>query len=257
MSIKEIIKKILWPYRRHKSRTVRYAFPLMFMMAAFLGANVIDSETKSFIEIESSTQSVREGQMFEIHIYASAHTPVNAVDIELTFPAEQVEITGVDTGESVITLWTEEPFVLNNTVVLRGGTNRKGFLGRHLIGTVNARANETGIAYFEVSNSTFLAGDGSGSEVAVTESGEESTQLYIVNADGTIEVSASDSDTGLGAKVTLRIVTDIDGDGDVSLQDVSRFLAAWNSRVEVFDFNGDGKMTFIDFAIILAHTFTR
>jgi len=255
MSIREIIKKILWPYRRHKSRTVRYAFPLMFMMAAFLGANAIDSETKSFIEIESSTQSVREGQMFEIHIYASAHTPVNAVDIELTFPTEQVVITGVDTGESVITLWTEEPFVSDNTVVLRGGTFRKGFLGKHLIGTVNARASETGIAYFEVSNSTFLAGDGSGSEVKITTSGEESTQLYIANADGVLEVSPSD--TGLGAKVTLRIVTDIDGDGNVTLQDVSRFLAGWNSRLEVFDFNGDGKMTFVDFAIILAHSFTR
>lgn len=257
MNIREILKKIFWPYRRHKSRTVRYAFPLMFMMAAFLGANVIDSETKSFIEIESSTQSVREGQMFKIHIYASAHTPVNAVDIELTFPTEQVEITGVDTGESVITLWTEEPFVLDNTVVLRGGTFRKGFLGRHLIGTVNARANETGIAYFEVSNSTFLAGDGSGSEVAVTKSGEESTQLYIANADGVLLVPSSGSDTGLEAKVTLRIVTDIDGDGDVTLGDVSRFMAAWNLRNEVFDFNGDGKMTFRDFAIILADAFLK
>tara|TARA_B100000745_G_scaffold152944_1_gene100101 strand:+ start:288 stop:1061 length:774 start_codon:yes stop_codon:yes gene_type:complete len=257
MTIRELLKRIFWPYRRHKSRTVRYAFPLIFVVAAFLGANVINSETKSFIEVESSTQNVRAGEMFEIDVYVSVHAPVNAVDIELTFPPEQVQVTGIDTGESVITLWAEDPYVEQNTVVLRGGTFRKGFLGRHLIATINARAKETGVAYFEVTNSTFLSGDGSGSEVAISENGEEKAQLYITNADGAITLSGSDDSTGVEAAVAIRIVTDIDGDGDVSLQDISRFMAAWNSKAEVFDFSGDGKMTFRDFAIILAQSFLR
>lgn len=256
MTLREVLKKTFWPYRRHKSRTVRYAFPLMFIAVAAMGANVIDSETNSFIEIESSVQSVRADDMFRIYVYASAHTPVNAVDIELSFPANQVEVTGIDTGESVITLWTEEPYVENNTVVLRGGTFRNGFVGRHLIGTINARAKETGEAYFEVTNSTFLAGDGSGSTIPLSESGEEEVRLFIANEDGSVTVPAT-GDSGLEASIRLRIISDIDGDGDVSLRDVSRFLAAWNTKDEVFDFSGDGKMTFRDFAIILADTFLK
>lgn len=257
MTIRELVKRIVWPYRRHRSRTVRFAFPFMFIVAAVLGANAIDSETHSYIEVESSTQSVRAGEYFEIFVYASAHTPVNAVDIALSFPKEQVEITGIDTGESVITLWTEDPYVENNTVVLRGGTFRRGFLGRHQIATINAKARATGVAYFEVTDSSFLAGDGTGNEVKITESDEEKTQLYIADTDGTLTLNSPDGDNGLGAEIVVRIVTDIDGDGDVSLQDISRFMAAWSSKTEIFDFSGDGKMTFRDFAIILAHSFMR
>lgn len=255
MNIREIVKRIVWPYRRHRSRTVRFAFPFMFVVATFLGANVIDSETKSFIEIESSTQSVRAGEMFQISVFASAHTPINAIDIALSFPDAQIEVTGVDTGESVITLWTEQPYVENNQVIMRGGTFRKGFLGRHLIATINARAEETGVAYFEVANSSFLAGDGTGDAVEVSESGEEQATLYIADTDGALVVN--DEENGIGADITLRIVSDIDGDGEVSLRDVSRFMAAWSTKTETFDFSGDGKMTFKDFAIILAHTFLR
>lgn len=257
MTIRELLKRIFLPYRRHKSRTVRYAFPLLFFVAALLGANAIDTQTQSFIQVESSKQTVRAGELFEIHVFASANTPVNAVDIELSFPKDKVEVAGIDTGESVITLWTEEPHVLGNTVILRGGTFRNGFVGRHLIATINARAAETGIAYFEVTNSTFLAGDGSGSEVTLAQSGEEMTQLFIANADGTLTVNSDSDSSGLGAEVTVRIVTDIDGDGEVNLKDISRFMVAWDKKTEVFDFSGDGKMTFRDFAIILADSFRR
>ncbi len=254
--VQKVIQSIIAPYRPNKSRTVRFAFPLFFGIAALLGAAVIDSETQSFIHIESSKNSVREGENFQIAVYASAHLPVNAVDIALDFPADQIEVTGIDVGESVITLWTVEPFIEDNTVVLRGGTFRKGFLGDHLIATVNAQAKTSGLATFEISDVMFLAGDGSGTEVSVSDSGEESAQLYIANKDGSFTVQSNDG-SGIEASIIIRIVTDIDGDGEVSLADISRFMGAWTSKTQVYDFNGDGRMTFRDFAIILADSFTN
>lgn len=256
MWIRKLLRTLYAPYRPNKSRTVRYAFPMLLMIAAFLGASVIDSGNQSYVHIESSKNSVKAGEHFSIDVFVSAHVPVNAVDIALAFPSAQIDILGVDTGESVITLWTVDPYVDKNNVILRGGTFRKGFKGDHLIATINAKAKASGLATFEVSDILLLAGDGTGSKVAVSDSGEESTFLYVANEDGTFYSSAK-QESGLAATITVRILTDIDGDGTVSLRDVSRFMAAWGSQAEIFDFSGDGRMTFKDFGIILADVFFK
>lgn len=259
MTLREALKRIFWPYRRHKSRTVRYAFPLLFLASALLAANAIDTQNESYVYIQSDASSVQENDTFEIRVFAYANEPVNAVDIQLAFPPDQVEVTGIDIGQSVITLWTEEPYIENgSTVVLRGGTFRKGFKGEHLIAVINARAKESGLASFEVTDSTFLAGDGTGAEVTVGSSGREKTKLVIANADGSYSaVAPAGQESGLEASVTVRIVPDIDGDGQVTLADISRFITAWRNKTEIYDFSGDGEMTFRDFAIILAKSFMR
>jgi hypothetical protein len=188
----------------------------VFAFAALLAASAIVSENKSFVHLESSAKSVRAGEQFSIDVYVTAHVPVNAVDLTLDFPKEQISIVGIDKGQSVITLWTEEPSVKGNSVVMRGGTFRKGFIGNHLIATINARATQTGVAEFSV-----------GTESAV----------------------------GVKGDVAILLVTDIDGDGVVSLVDISRFMGAWSTGGTVYDFNGDGAMTFRDFGIILSDSF--
>jgi hypothetical protein len=238
-----------------KSTTVRYAFPLVFAFAALLAATALVSENASFVHLKSSVKSVNAGDQFAIEVYVTAHVPVNAVDLKLEFPLNQIRITGVDTGESVITLWTEEPTVKGNSVLMRGGTFRKGFLGDHLIATINAEAVETGVAEFSIGEVTLLAGDGSGSKVKVTRTGEEETKLFIVDEDGALTDSSTDEAIGVKGIVSVVIVTDIDGDGNVTLGDISRFMVAWQNKSTVYDFNGDGSMTFRDFGIILADSF--
>lgn len=249
-------KRILYYFcascRPQQSRTVRYAFPLVFAFAAFLAASAVVSENKSFVHLESSVKSVRAGEQFSIGVYVTAHVPVNAVDLALLFPKEQISIIGIDTGESVITLWTEEPNVKGNIVVMRGGTFRKGFIGDHLIATVNARAITTGVAQFSVNTLTLLAGDGSGSKVSVAKTGKEEKSFFIIDEKGEI---ADEVSVGVKGSAVVMIVTDIDGDGKVSLGDISRFMSAWNTKTTIFDFNGDGSMTFRDFGIILADAF--
>ena len=154
----------------------------------------------------------------------------------------------------MITLWTEEPSVKGNTVVMRGGTFRKGFIGEHLIATVNVRAVQTGVAQFSVDTVTLLAGDGSGSKVSVAKTGEEEKSFFIIDEKGEI---ATENSVGVKGSATVLIVTDIDGDGNVSLGDISRFMSAWNTKTTIFDFNGDGSMTFRDFGIILADAFMK
>ena len=252
-------KKILYFFcsscKPNNSATIKYAFPMIFTVAAFLGAAAIVSDNKSFIHLESSVSSVKAGETFQIDVYVTAHVPVNAVDIKLAFPKAQIEVIGIDTGESVITLWTEEPRVENNKVLLSGGTYRRGFIGDHLIATINARAIETGVAKFSVDDVLLLAGDGSGTTVTVSKTSEDTTTLYVTKDDGT--TVASDDAIGIQGETSVVIITDIDGDGKVTLTDISRFMSAWTVRTTVYDFNGDGVMTFRDFGIILADSFLR
>ncbi len=235
---------------KSKSSTVKYAFPLFFGIATLLGASALLSETDTYIILEADNEEVIAGQNFAIDVYVVAQVPINAVDIRVALPVSQVKMLGVDTGESVITLWTKQPYFENGTVYFSGGTYRKGFVGKHKIGTINGQALTSGLAHVGVTYADLYAGDGTGDKVTVTSAGEDKTELKIAREDGTFLPSAS-----LEGTAQFGIVGDIDGDGKVSLKDLSAFMNAWQTKSANHDFDGDNKMTFRDFGIILSKFF--
>jgi hypothetical protein len=222
-------------------------FPLVLGFVAILGASVISSEG-SYIRLQPSQTAVMNGERFSIDIYASAHVPVNAIDIKVDFSPEMVEIISVDKALSVLNIWTQEPKVENNTIILGGGTFRRGFVGEHLVATIKAKAKFSGMTEFLVSDAQLLAGDGKGTPVAVSGTGEESkTSFYIYDQD--------EDPASISANLGISINADIDGDGKVNLRDISSFMSAWHNETKTYDFNADGRMNFIDFSIILAKSF--
>jgi hypothetical protein len=229
-----------------QGRTVRTMFSWL-SIATLLGLAAVTGTDSSYIKLVTSTTVIEAGQQFEVDVYANAVVPVNAVDVTLNFDANDVEVTGVDRGQSVITIWTEDPVIEKDKVILRGGTYRKGFIGEHKIATINLRAKQTGESTFTVGNIMLLAGDGKGTPVKVADSTQSRVSLYIYDE------NTDPADITVAASIS--IVTDIDGDGKVSLKDISAFMAAWSSKKQIYDFNGDGKMSFRDFSIILADFF--
>lgn len=230
----------------HAYRTVRYAFPLFFISAIIASLAAVATQDSSYVSITTTSNKVTEGEQFYIDVKVTAHIPVNAVDLMLEYPESQMSIEGIDTGVSVITLWTEEPYAKDGHVYLRGGVFKKGFLGEHIIARIRARAVQPGIAQVTTKEATLIAGDGKGTEVTVENSSTNETRMYISAEDGTLEGTAS-----------LAIITDIDGDGSVGLADISAFMAAWFTRSKTFDFDSDGRMTFKDFSILLADSFNK
>lgn len=248
--MKSIITKIknIFSFRLTKSRTVKTMFSFSILgVLILLGANAITSREVSYIRLEADKDVIQAGERFSLDIYAFAHVPVNAVDVTLRFEEGVVDVLSVDRGQSVLTIWTEDPVVQKDRVVLRGGTFRNGFVGEHKIATIDLKANQSGESEFFAANVSLLAGDGRGTPVAVAESNDSSLNLYIYDE--------NESPENIGIDVAVSIVTDIDGDGNVSLKDVSSFMGAWSSRSKVYDFNGDGQMSFKDFSIILADAF--
>lgn len=246
-SIRTILERLMAPLRLSRGRTVRYMFPITIGIVALLGAQLISSTESSYIRLAIDKQAVTTNQRIAVDVYAYAHVPVNAVDVTLQFDGSKVEVFAVDRGQSVLTIWTQDPIITKNSVVLRGGTFRKGFIGEHKIATIELTTKGTGSSKFDASNVLLLAGDGKGTPVTMSKSTDSSVSLYIYDKNTNPE--------NINVKVDVRLVTDLDGDGKVTLRDISAFMAAWSQKTSVFDFNGDGKMTFRDFSIILADFF--
>ena len=249
--IRRIISTLFPTLSLKNSPTVRYAFSFLFIFAAIAGLAAVSSTKGSYVKVVSSQDTIEVGSQFSLDIYVFADAPINAVDISLLYPENQVEILGIDKGDSVITLWTEEPFVKNGAVVLRGGTYKRGFVGEHKIASITVKAKIAGSAQFLAGTVSLLAGDGKGTSVkADTTRAKIITKVYAVGekpaSSGTIEGS-----------VGFVVVTDIDGDGTVSLGDISSFMAHWAVRDKKFDFNNDGEMTFKDFSILLSDYFSK
>lgn len=249
MSIRNRFKKIV-QWRRTKEKkfnTVHFAFPVVVIATIFAGLASVVSDNNSYVTITTPVQSVVRDQEFYIDVTVSAHVPINAVDLNVAYSESTLEILGIDTGTSVITLWTETPYAKDGKIYLSGGTFRKGFLGEHQIARIKARAKEAGEARLFVSSSQFIAGDGQGTVVDSDEpTGSTEVRIAVTGDDGVIKGEA-----------TVSIVTDMDGDGDVDLGDISVFMSAWFTRSKTYDFNHDGRMTFSDFSILLADSFFR
>lgn len=229
--------------------TIKYMFPVIMLgIFAVLSAAAITSENDSYVRLEPSETLVMNGESFLIDIYAFAHIPVNAIDVAVEFSPDMVEIESVDIGRSVLTIWTQEPIIRENTILFSGGTFRRGFLGEHIVATIKVKAKYTGKTEFLVRDVKLLAGDGKGTPVSIDETDSKSkTSFYIYDQ--------NEDPEQISAKLGISINPDIDDDGKVSLRDISVFMVAWHSKSITYDFNNDGRMNFFDFSIILAKSF--
>jgi len=242
------VRDLLQKHCQAKSTsTVRFMFPAVFSLAVLISAAVLTTTDVSYVRLETSETTVQAGGRFTVDIYAYAHVPVNAVDITIRFDSSAVEVLEVDRGQSVLTIWTEEPIIKEDMVTLRGGTFRRGFIEEHKIASIDLKAKQTGQSTFAATDVILLAGDGAGSSVAVANALDSTLSLYIYDENTSPE--------SIGIDVNVKIVSDIDGDGKVTLKDISAFMAAWHTKDKMYDFNGDGRMTFRDFSIILASFF--
>lgn len=229
------------------STTVKYMFPLMLGTFAVLFASIISTD-KSYVKLVPSETMVTNGDDFFIDVYVNAHVPVNAININVGYSSEMVDIKDVNIGNSVLTIWTHEPTIKDDLISFSGGTFKRGFLGEHLIGTINAKAKFTGNTEFFIKNVELLAGDGTGSSVVTDKSNSNSkTSFYIHDQD--------EDPSKISAEVKININADIDGDGNVTIGDIRTFLANWSAKNTTHDFNNDGRMNFIDFSIILTKSF--
>jgi hypothetical protein len=233
-------------FKKRPRGTVRLTFSLS-ILGLLLSASLIGADA-SYVKLAIQDALVSDTERLAVDVVAFSNTPVNAIDVEINFDGTALEVVSVDRGGSVLTIWTEDPIIEDNRVILRGGTFRRGFLGEHNLATIEFLPRRTGSTEIVLGEVLLLAGDGSGTPVVTAESIEAQAEAFVY-----------DENTDLSSVEIARLsrtLTDIDQNGRIDLVDVSAFMGAWTSRNRVFDFNGDGRMTFRDFSILLADVFT-
>ncbi len=229
-------------------KTVKFLFVSIIPLIMLAGTVILGIGNKSSIMLVTDNEVVEKDKNFFVDIYAVAGEPVNAIDFEITFDENKLSTAGIDKGESVFTIWTKEPEIKPGRIFVSGGTFKRGFIGKHKLVTIKFKPKQKGAVTLSVNKVNFLAGDGSGRNVALKEEGKK-LDLYVHNTGDNLDEDLQDF---LNNK---KLVTDVDNDKRVTLVDISIFMSSWFKKDKIFDFNNDNKMTLVDFSIILADSF--
>jgi hypothetical protein len=213
------------------------------LMAA---VSLSDQPTTVDLGLQSGGSVVTVGKPFQIVVAVDAKEPINAVEMDLLYEEKFLEIEQIRDGESVLTIWAEEPTASGGVVHFRGGTFRRGFVGEHKLITMTARATKSGTFRIHPQRVLLLAGDGDGTKIEL--SAKDVTPL-------TLTARSQEAAMVDDAVKSIWHDTDISGDGRVTMRDISIFMSAWGKTEIIYDFTGDNRMTFPDFSVILTHYF--
>ncbi len=101
----------------------------------------------------------------------STKVPINAMEGEIVFPTDKLEVKSISTADSINTLWIPvNPYLstTTNTIIFSGGMLNPGFLG---IGgnilTLVFRAKASGVANLKFIDASMLADDGLGTSLTI------------------------------------------------------------------------------------------
>lgn len=217
------------------------------------------SNAHTYISIEPRGDTFSLEHDFIIDIYVTSSIPFNAVDAEIRFPIDTLDVVGVNQDNSVIDLWVKEPTYSNEngTITFVGGTPRDGGLsGKNLILSILFHPKATGTASIDVFHSVILASNGTGTDL----NGSTTPADLIINELG------DTANNNVITDETIRTYTinekdlpspDLNHDGAYTIKDLSLFLPALKGAYDATrDFNGDGSVNLKDASILLSRIFS-
>lgn len=115
------------------------------------------------------------GSTFSIPIVLDSDgEPINAIQVDLKFPPEKLQLVSPSTGQSIITLWTSQPSYNNQTgtLSLQGVIPNGITTSRGLVTTLVFRVKNPGDAYVKFLDATqVLKHDGLGSDLLSRQNG--------------------------------------------------------------------------------------
>lgn len=167
----------------------------------------------------------------------STKSAVNAMEGEIIFPTDKLEVKSISTRDSIDTFWIPtNPYfsTTTNTILFSGGLPTPGFLGiAGNILTVVFQAKAAGPVELSLTNTSVLANDGLGTTVTVP------NQLANFNI--------------VTPPIVSYVAEDLNHDGKVDLSDLSVLIANWGiPRNKAADLNGDGVVDARDLSILLS-----
>ncbi|MBI2039283.1 MAG: hypothetical protein HYT22_03325 [Candidatus Niyogibacteria bacterium] len=146
---------------------MRTFYALLFGVVFSIAAPLASEAAK--LTVSPSTGAFAVGGTFSISIFLDTEDrPINTLDVIVRFPSEKLQVISPAIGQSIIGVWTAQPYVNNASGELRfqggipGGIN----VSKGLVSTITFRVRQTGSAIIRFdSESEVLAHDGRATNV--------------------------------------------------------------------------------------------
>ncbi|MFA6338945.1 MAG: cohesin domain-containing protein [Candidatus Paceibacterota bacterium] len=156
----------------HILKFLRIGLIAFVISAIFYGNSVyaqINDSKGAVFDFSPKTETVIAGSTFEVAVILDTRgSSVNAVELNIKFPVDKLEMISPSTGKSFISLWSEPPSYsnVNGTAKFAGGVPNGIVTESGLIITLTFKAKATGQAIIEVTpESKALANDGLGTNI--------------------------------------------------------------------------------------------
>lgn len=222
----EVMRHVIFRHRY----TILIGAPIVVMLATSLGFTTqFDTLT-----LEPSQRFIAVGATTSIAVSITTTEPVNVIGGEITL-SEELRVISIDTTETIVDLWSDEPAARAPRVITFSGgiipTEAGGFEGSGTLFQFTVAAAKAGSGRIEFTQAEVLAHDGRGTNV-------------------------------LDRRVPLRLVVhpssrpspDLDADDRVSLLDVGmisrRIFTSYDPR---YDLNTDGRISFSDVLLVMRY----
>ena len=154
-------------------------FIVLILVVSFLVAPSAKAVGAS-LYLSPQTGTFFVGSTFDVSIFVNTEeNSINAVQADLKFPPDLLQVTSPTTGSSFISIWADQPFYSNKEGIIRfkGGVPSPGInTSSGLISTVSFRAKHHGTAeIFFLESSKVLLSDGKGTNILKTSPGGKYT----------------------------------------------------------------------------------
>ncbi|MDO8264968.1 MAG: cohesin domain-containing protein [Candidatus Parcubacteria bacterium] len=145
---------------------------IIFFIASFGIASVARAESASlYLSPHSGTFYV--GSTFDVSIFVNTEdNSINALDVNLKFSQDKLQVTSPTAGSSFISIWVDQPFYSNQDGIIsfKGGVPSPGInTSAGLVSTITFRVKAPGTAFISFSDSSqVLLADGKGTNILKT-----------------------------------------------------------------------------------------
>jgi hypothetical protein len=147
---------------------------LIFTAGFFAFAKTSEAAT---LNVSLGNDVYNVGDQFSIHLHIDSEgVSINAAQATLDYPADILEVTGVNKSGSIFVFWLLEPdFSVPGKISFVGGST-SGYIGKSLqVLTVNFKVKASGVANLSLGDAAVTLADGTGADVIRTTGGARIT----------------------------------------------------------------------------------
>jgi hypothetical protein len=154
-------------------RNIKLIILISFLLVSIGGIPKTVSATNASLYFSPQTGTFSVGSTFDVSVFLNTEgNNINAVQVDLKFPPELLQVTSPAAGKSFISIWADQPYYSNQEgiVSFKGGVPSPGInTSSGLVSTITFRVKAQGKAMLSfLDSSQVLLADAKGTNVLTT-----------------------------------------------------------------------------------------